>query len=630
MFWPQRMGKIRLIGLKSNLKKTIEGLEEYGGVEIKQLSSHEIKNAKSLEENNKIVEKLLKTEAMLNALPEQKIAKKTSMAELNEFSKQSNFAKLEKETEKLVQEMNTAQNRIETHKEEKNTMKMLAQFDFEYDKLENTSIELNAGIVSGTNAEKLSEALGKKGISHSSKSIEKGKKLFLVALEKGKRSSEDLGNYGFEKIGIPKMSGKPSQELKRIDKEISELEKKKADISKELEGIAKENYVKLTALKEYLGNENAKASLPEKFLETQHSFALEAYIPEKNFAEFASFLDTKFGKKVFVENFSSETLENTHEAAPTLTEHSILVKPFESLVNFLSIPKSNELDTTMIFLVFFPIFYGMIVGDVIYGIISFLLAKWILGIVPKDGIMNPVAKIWMWGAIPTIIFGVVFDEFAGFSHSELFALLGIHGIQIYHGFERLHSIDILLPASILVGVFTIAIGFLLGFINATRHKDKKHALAKLGWFGTVLFGTITVTTAMFNAFPQEYLLPAAILLLVSLVPVVLIEGIVGIMEIPSVVGNVFSFARILAVGLVGVVIASLLNDLAFPSIDKGLLIIILIPLYIGGHLFNAFLAMFEALIQGARLNFVEFYSKFYEGGGKEFNPFKFERKFIKD
>ena len=86
-----------------------------------------------------------------------------------------------------------------------------------------------------------------------------------------------------------------------------------------------------------------------------------------------------------------------------------------------------------------------------------------------------------------------------------------------------------------------------------------------------------------------------------------------------------SFARILAVGLASVVVAVTLNDLAFPSPEKGILLLVLLPIYLFGHAFNTFLGMFEGLIQGSRLNFVEFYSKFYLGGGKEFSPFKIMR-----
>ncbi|MCR4335186.1 MAG: V-type ATP synthase subunit I [archaeon] len=627
MFWPVKMSKVRLIGLKTNLKKTIESLEEYGGVEIKKLSSKEVENSKALEENTFIVEKLVKTEALLNALEKKEVREKISISDLNDFSKQKNFGKVNAEIEEIISKISDIDNETEILKDEKTTLKMFAHFDIDFSKFNVNSIELVAGTINSINSSKLEDALT--GTEFTGKTIAKGKALYLIAFEKGTLKIDDLGPLGFDRIQIPNIKTKPGIELKNVDKKIVDLEKKKASLKKDLEKVSKENYAKLTGLKEHLENESSKASLPEKFLGTSHSFVLEGYLPEKNFEKFKGFIKEKFGKQIFVQYFSNDELEKNHETTPTLTEHSYLIKPFESLVKFISIPKSNELDTTMIFLIFFPVFYGMIVGDFVYGILSFLIAKLILKKFPT-GILNSVSKVWMWGSIPTIIFGVIFDEYAGFSHHAIFELIGIHGVHIYYGYERLHNIELLLGVSLLLGVFTIAIGFLLGFINASKHGNKRHAMAKLGWFGVVLFGTILITTLMFNSFPQDYLLPTAGLFIVSLIPIVMVEGIMGIMELPSVVGNILSFARILAVGLVGVVIASILNDMAFPSLDKGLLLIIFFPLYIFGHLFNAFLAMFESLIQGARLNFVEFYSKFYEGDGKEFVPFKVERKYTKE
>lgn len=629
MFWPTRMSKIRLIGLKTNLKKTVESLEEYGGVEIKKLSSKEAENSKAFEDHALIVEKLVKTEAMLNALEKKEVKGKIKISVLQDFSGGKSFGKVEAQIEEIASKISDIDNEIEILKDEKETLKLFANFDIDFSWFDSQSIELTAGTISSINNSKLDDKLTGNA-DFTGKTIGKGKSLYLIAFEKGTLKIDDLSSLGFDRIQIPSIKTKPSLELKTVDKKTSALEKKKISLKKDLDGISKKNYTTLIALKEYLEMESEKASLPEKFLETGHSFILEAYLPERNFGKFSLFVKEKFGKTVFIQHFSSETLEKNNELTPTLTEHSALVKPFESIAKFISIPKSNELDTTLIFLIFFPFFYGMIVGDFIYGIISFLIAHWILGKVSKDGIMNPVAKIWMWGSIPTMLFGILFDEFAGFSHTKLFELIGIHSVTLYHGVERLHNIELLLGASLLLGVFTMAMGFLLGYVNASKHGDKKHALAKLGWFGIVIFGTILITTVMFNSFPQEFLLPIGVLLVISLIPIIMVEGIMGIMELPSVVGNVLSFARILAVGLVGVVIASILNDLAFPSLDKGLMLIIFLPLYIFGHLFNAFLAMFEALIQGARLNFVEFYSKFYEGGGQEFAPFKFERKYIKE
>ncbi|MAG18396.1 MAG: hypothetical protein CL944_02900 [Candidatus Diapherotrites archaeon] len=627
MFWPAKMSKVRLIGLKSNLKKTIETLEEYGGVEIKKLSSKEIENSKPLEENASIVAKLVKTEAILNSLEKREVTARIRVNDLKDFSKEKNFGKIEKQLEKTIEQIDEINNKIEILKDEKVTLKMFAHFDIDFSRFNTESIELVAGTVSRGNTSALESAL-KGHANFTRKPTDKEKLLYLIAFEKNS-FNKDFSSLGLDKIQIPSIKTKPKAELNKVDKKISELNREKTGLQKELDEISNKNYSNLTALKEYLEAESAKASLPESFLGTEHSFILEGYLPEKNFEKFNKFIKEKFGKRTYIQYFSSETLEKNHELAPTLTEHSPLVKPFEDLVKFVSVSKSNELDTTMIFLVFFPVFYGMIVGDFVYGIISFLMAKAILGKFPT-GIMNSVSKVWIWGSIPTMIFGLIFDEFAGFSHHAIFELIGIHGIHLYHGYERLHNIEFILAASLLLGVFTMAIGFLLGFINAAKHGDRKHALAKLGWFGVVLFGTILITTLMFQTFPQEYILPTGILFGISIIPIILAEGVIGLLEIPTAAGNILSFARILAVGLVGVVIASLLNDLSFPGIDKGLLLIIFLPLYIFGHLFNAFLAMFEALIQGARLNFVEFYSKFHEGGGQEFVPFKFEKKYFKD
>ncbi|PIN84713.1 MAG: hypothetical protein COV47_05995 [Candidatus Diapherotrites archaeon CG11_big_fil_rev_8_21_14_0_20_37_9] len=629
MFWPTKMCKARLFGLKSNLRKTVDSLEKYGGVEIKEISAKETSNAGQLEDYDNTVEKLLKVEALISNMTKSDTGKKIFVAELKQTLSQAKLKQIEEKIETVQGKMDEASNKMEILKEDYTKISMFSKFNMDFSELASGSVEVIAGIAPTEKKKYFETYLKKSALSYTERTTHNGKTVYLAMFEKGKDYS-GIFREGFDRLNIPNIKDKPTAQMQKIEKEIKALEKDKETNAKELEKISKENYPALIALSEHLKIESEKGSTPEKFVGTGHSFMLEAYLPEKNFSAFEKHVKADFGKKIYLKKISSETLEKSHEETPTLLEHSIIVKPFEFMTKFVSIPKSNELDTTLIFLVFFPIFYGMIVGDFVYGIISFLIAKFILSKVDKDNLLNPVAQIWMWSAIPTIIFGLIFDEFAGLSNEHLFEIIGIHGFYLYHGLERLHYIELLLPVTIIMGIVTMAIGFLLGFMNAMRHGNTKHAIAKLGWFGIVAFGTIVVSTMMFQVFPEEFLLPAGILMVISIIPVIIVEGMIGLIEIPSVLGNILSFARILAVGLVGVVIAMILNDLAFPSLDKGLLVILLLPLYVGGHVFNAFLAMFEALIQGARLNFVEFYSKFHEGGGKEFAPFKFERKFSRE
>ncbi len=633
MFWPAKMCKVRVIGLRSGIRKAIDCLEKFGGAEIKRFSSHEMQNAKNFESHNEAVEKLLRLEALAGSLEGGQSSKKITEKEAAAYLGSKDFRQAEKRIGEANAELEGIGNEIESLKDLKSRLRLFSGFDADFSKMKAQTAGVAAGLVSGRNRQAVIEALEKApGLKFVEKSASKTSSMVLVAYPKSMEGAlEELSKAGFERVTIPEMGSTPSAEMVKAEKRILELTERKKAISKGLCGVSSREYGKIGAARESLGGEVAKSNAAAMLGSTEHTFVLEAYLPERNFHEFEKIVGENFGKKIEVRKFSSKELEAGHEQAPTLLEHSKALAPFEFMTKYVSVPRSNELDPTLVFLFFFPIFYGMMVGDFIYGIVSFLIARAIMKRVPEQSILKPVSIIWMWGAIPTIIFGLIFDEFAGFSHERIAEVFfGLHNFSLYHGLERLHNVQFLLTATILFGLLTVCTGFLLGFLNATKHGDKKHALAKIGWFGIVASGSVLVSTVMFNAFPQAFALPAGVAMGISLLAMLKAEGPMGLIEIPSVMGNVLSFARILAVGLVGTVIAFILNELAFPSLDKGFLIILLLPLYICGHLFNAFLAMFESFIQGARLNFVEFYSKFYEGGGKEFAPFKLEKKYLRE
>ncbi|HLC79479.1 MAG TPA: V-type ATP synthase subunit I [archaeon] len=633
MLYPTKMCKVRLIGLKSNLRKTIESLEKFGGAEIKKVDASPLISAKPFEDHEQTVEKLLQIEALLSILPPGAPRQVMSTKEATAFLKSAEFRSEQEQILGIKSELDQLDVLLDSIKDDKNRLRLFSNIDMDFGSLKSPSIQIIAGLVPVAKSLQFNLELSKlQGTTYIERAATKSMNIILIAAQKDsiENIAQDLPRFGFERITIPAIKSTPQKQIEELEKNVQETENKKNALQKKLAAISRINYSKIAAAKEMLDENAKKSSTSSLFATTEHSFVVEAYLPEKNYNSFESHMQKEFPSKIEIRKFTSKELAKMHEEPPTLLEHSKALAPFEFMTKFVSVPKSTEMDPTILFVIFFPLFYAMMVGDFVYGLLSFLLARFLLTKSPVDSILRPVSQIWMWSAIPTIIFGIIFDEFAGMSHTELVEkVFGVHNFVIYHGLERLHETQALLTITILMGIATMALGFLLGFKNALSH-SKKHAIAKLAWFCITVFGSALVATGMFAVLPPITLLPLAIIVIAALVALLWAEGPIALIEIPSVVGNILSFARILAVGLVGVIIALILNDLAFPSLDKGILLIVVLPLYIVGHIFNAFLAMFESFVQGARLNYVEFYSKFYEGGGREFVPFKFIRKYIKD
>ncbi len=647
MFYPAKMCKVRLIESKASLRKTIGLLEKFGGAEVKRFEYAEVQNAKALEEGQGLNERLVRVEAILGMLlahnstgngAGQKrngngngAVRRMGRKETAAFLNSPEARKAEEKIISIGAEKERLQAEIDGLKDDRAQVRRFSSFNMDFSALGSGTLEVVAGIVQGSNRQRFERCLKDPAIlRHTSKEQAKGV-MHLVAIRKGDEEAlKKLAKAGFERAPMPRIQGKPDRELERIEARMGQLAREIVGLDRELGKICRDCHSKFAAAKEHLKIEAEKAAIPTNFGETGHTVVVEAYLPEKNYAAFENMAKEELGEGIYMRRFSSEQLEERHEQAPTLLEHGTLLEPFEFMTRFVSLPRSNELDPTLIFLVFFPIFYAMMVGDFVYGIISFLIARWLMKKFRPGGIMNPVAKIWMWSAIPTIIFGIIYDEYAGMPHKEMLGKLGFGAVELYRGIERLHNVELLLTVCIMIGIVTMGIGFLLGFVNARKHGNNRHALGKLGWFGVLCSGTTLLSSALFTVLPNEYAKPSAAVFVLSLAAIVKAEGVVGVIELPSLLSNVLSFARIIAVGLVGTVIALILNGMAYPSPDKGILLIVLIPLYVLGHLFNAGMAMFESFIQGARLNYVEFYSKFFEGGGKEFAPFRFERKYLKD
>ncbi len=278
-------------------------------------------------------------------------------------------------------------------------------------------------------------------------------------------------------------------------------------------------------------------------------------------------------------------------------------------------PMYREIDPSPVLAIFFPIFFGLMVGDIGYGLVIFAFALILKNKFASIGFVRNLADILMISSVPTIIFGFLFGEFFG----DFGEIMGwIHPVHLLGvTWNRLEAIIPLLIFAIALGVIHIFLGLIIGIINEITRKNKKHLSEKVGML-LALSGLIAILSLALEITPAWTLYPTIVMVIVALVLIIYGAGAMGPMEIMSSVGNILSYARLMAIGLASAILAFVANKLGgeMEVLAVGIIVAVLL------HTLNIILAMFSPSIHSVRLHLVEFFSKFYKGGGIVYKPFK--------
>ena len=321
---------------------------------------------------------------------------------------------------------------------------------------------------------------------------------------------------------------------------------------------------------------------------------------------------------------------------PSLVRNNKVIAPYESITNLYSPPSKNDLDPNIFVALFYFIFFGIMIGDIGYGIIMFVAAAlFLLFYKPKKGMKDLVMIICM-GGVSAIIWGVFFGSF--------FGLEGAGGSPTFlpSVIDPINDALTFLIFTLGVGVVHIVFGLVLKFANLVRQKRFIDAICDSLFRITLFVGLILVAVSMFLEV-ESLSMPGIIVAVASAGLIFLTAGrngkgifgklaggFGGLYSLVNYVSDILSYARLFGLGLVGAVIAMVANIIAgmlFGIPIIGIPIGILVALVF--HAFNLALGLLSAYVHNARLQFVEFFGKFYEGGGKEFTPLGNNTKHIK-
>jgi V/A-type H+/Na+-transporting ATPase subunit I len=423
-----------------------------------------------------------------------------------------------------------------------------------------------------------------------------------------------LGREDISRLRLPSQlgSGPPDVVLTTLQQRALAIPEELKQIDVSLSELASQSIEELTIWSACLEEEIDTLKVLSKFGETEMTFVLAGWIPKQDLERLAEALTGAIGRSILV-----ECLPLTREMkkrAPVVLLNPPVAKPFESLVNLLALPRYGHIDPTRLMALFLPIFFGMILGDVGYGVLLFALSLGLRRKI-KKGVMRDVLTVLAMGAGWAVLFGVLFGEVFG----TLGEKYGMHALW----FERSgpEYIISLLVMTLAVGTAHIALGLVLGIWEAIQDRSRNLLLERGGML-VGLVGLLSIVGALTKFLPSGFISPGVAGVIVGISSLGASMGWLGLLmgpiEFIGMIGNILSYLRIAAIGLASVYLAKVANDVAgvIGNVIVGIILAVLI------HAVNLALGAFSPTIHSLRLHYVEFFRKFYEGGGRKYEPFK--------
>jgi V/A-type H+-transporting ATPase subunit I len=434
-----------------------------------------------------------------------------------------------------------------------------------------------------------------------------------------KRYSEQVHSFIYSvnvnEVRLPReYMGKPFYEMYALIEEnklraSTDIDKIDADLLT----LSSVWYQELSVLKKTLEDMNDELSAFSNFALSEYTFVIMGWIPKKKIHQVKKSIAGVFQDRVVLQELV--VTEKDMEGAPVFYDNPRWVKPFEIIMQLVSPPRYREIDPSPVLAIFFPLFFGIMVGDIGYGIVILLIALLIKKKLKDMAFAVSLADILIISSIPTIIFGWLFGEFFGDFGEIMGWLHPVHFLGIT--WNRVEAMIPMLILAIMVGVIHVFLGLIIGMRNAIITKSRKHLAEKAGML-LMLIGLIIALVTLANIAPETGIYPAGILVIIALPLILFGAGVFGTIEVMSTVGNILSYARLMAIGMASVILAMVANRLgeSFEIAIIGIIVALML------HALNIVLAMFSPSIHSMRLHIVEFFSKFYTGGGVMYKPFR--------
>ncbi|MBA7583305.1 hypothetical protein ES708_25246 [subsurface metagenome] len=450
-----------------------------------------------------------------------------------------------------------------------------------------------------------------------------------------------LNKYNFNSFKFPlEYRETPKDILEEISGELKNIEEKRGIISKVGKKLYRENLSLYPAF-DYLSILKNKKDIEKYIKQTEKVIIIEGWILKKELNKLKNILYKKFKELEIVFSDPKES-----DDIPVALKNNKFVEPFESVTELYGIPKYKEFDPTPLFAPFYFIFFGMCLSDAGYGLVIAGLSYWALLKFKFEGMVKKFFGLFFLGGLSTFIMGAIMGSWMGDTLNYLpknILFIKTFLIDTISLLDPIKNPMPLLLISLSLGVIQIYTGFIIKFMANIKEGKIKTGLMDQGSWLLLISGLLLYIIANTIGSLAEYEIITKYIIWAGLLSVVITQGrsnknIIlkaagGVLSLYDLIGyfsDILSYSRLFALGLSTAVLAVVVNTFVMLFKDIPIIgIVVAALIFIIGHLFNMVISGMGAFIHSTRLQYVEFFTKFYEGGGTPFKPFRVITKYIK-